>query len=143
MATRVFPSYPKRQSSCLPAQYCRAVSMEKEGIRIPSSIRTASLINDAVMWERERHTAHSLFDWLETFPLNSAAVESLLKGDNAEEFCHAVEAYAQSIVSTELPIYLRRHSYSVCGEQISHLVPLPIPAQARKDALSGRRSASD
>ncbi|KAF1790984.1 hypothetical protein GQ600_6023 [Phytophthora cactorum] len=37
---------------------------------------------------------------MEAFPLNSAAVESLLKGDNAEEICHAVEAYAHSIVST-------------------------------------------
>jgi len=88
-----------------------------------------------------RGTLHMhILIWLEGCPPNAAVIEAILKGPNADRFRGAMQKYADSIVSNQLPIGLSRYSCLQCGSSASDLDVLSIADFMKKDPRNGRRA---
>jgi hypothetical protein len=79
--------------------------------------------------------------WLNGCPANSTAVERILSSSKGPEFQQRVAAFAERIVTTNLPIGEDQIECSSCGAKFSALIGLPISAKTRKDPLAGIRSS--
>ncbi|RLN89653.1 hypothetical protein BBJ28_00021477, partial [Nothophytophthora sp. Chile5] len=72
--------------------------------------------------------AHFLI-WLANAPPNSVAFDRAVQ-THGDSYYRDLEAYADSVVSTSLPLDIAKSSCQFCGDSYAHLEALPIPAEA-------------
>ncbi|OWZ02958.1 hypothetical protein PHMEG_00025393, partial [Phytophthora megakarya] len=83
-----------------------------------------------------RGTLHGHFlIWLSGCPPNAETFEQELRSEG-DAFTRGIVDYADSIVTTELPISLSRGTCVQCGGSLDGLIPLPIPVEAHENVVN-------